>query len=275
MAPFLAELMQAQEPRPTVYAEPFAGGAGAALRLLVDDEVETIRINDLDAGIAAFWRCVFHDTERFARKIIDCTVTMNTWHRHRAIYLNPAGRSDLELGFATFFLNRCNRSGIIGARPIGGLEQVGQWKLDARFNATELAKRVRYLGAFRDRVRVTQLDARIFLQELAADPAHVFAYVDPPYIVQGDQLYLDKLSYADHRALAAQLRASQLQWLLTYDCDDRITDELYPDLRCASFNIKHTAQIQHIGSEYAVFSDKLLVGDLRILPRETAAWISG
>ncbi|KGN41866.1 DNA methyltransferase [Knoellia aerolata DSM 18566] len=273
MAPFLANLMRAQTPRPTVYAEPFAGGAGAALRLLVDSDVQEIRINDLDPGIAAFWRSVFFDTDRFARKITDCKVTMTAWRRHRAVYLSPEGRTDLELGFAAFFLNRCNRSGIIGARPIGGIDQSGQWKLDARFNAVELAKRVRYLGAFRDRVRVTQLDARVFLNQIADDPDPVLVYVDPPYIVQGDQLYLDKLSYADHRDLALQLRASQFRWLLTYDCDGRITDELYPDLRCASFNIAHTAQVQHIGREYAVFSDNLVVNDMGILPRETAQWV--
>lgn len=199
---------------------------------------------------------------------------MRAWHRHRNIYLSPGGRDDLELGFATFFLNRCNRSGIIGARPIGGLDQLGPWKLDARFNSSELAKRVRYLGRFRDRVIVSQFDARVFIRELDADPADVFAYVDPPYIVQGDQLYLDKLSYSDHHDLAKQLQASQLRWLLTYDCDDRITGDLYPGLRCASFNIKHTAQVQHIGNEYAVFSSALLVDDLGILPRETAAWVS-
>lgn len=273
MAAYIAQLIRAQRPRPRVYAEPFAGGAGAALRLLVDDVVESIHINDLDPGIAAFWRAVFHETEAFTKRIETAEVTLAAWSRHRDTYLNPSGRSDLELGFATFFLNRCNRSGILTARPIGGLEQTGAWKIDARFNRTELQARVRYLGDFRYRVRISQLDARTFLRHLEQDRDQVLVYVDPPYIAQGDDLYLDKLSYRDHREIADLLTGSSLRWFMTYDCDVRITDDLYADLRCAQFNISHTAQRQHIGSEYAVFSDKLRVPNLDIFPKDHAEWV--
>ena len=115
----------------------------------------------------------------------------------------------------------------------------------------------------------TDLDARDFLKAL---PKDALVYVDPPYITQGDQLYLDKLSYDDHKELAGCLAGSEL-WLLTYDCDDRIPSELYPAPRCAQFNIKHTAQVQHVGSEYAIFSDNLHVPNLRIIPRDTATWV--
>jgi DNA adenine methylase len=273
IAGYIAQLIRAQKPRPRVYAEPFAGGAGAGLRLLVDDVVESIRINDLDPGVAAFWRAVFNDTETFARRIATAKVTLPAWKRHRTIYLNPVGRSDLDLGFATFFLNRCNRSGILTARPIGGLGQTGAWEIDARFNRAELQTRVRYLGEFRHRVRITQLDARAFLSRLEDERDQVLIYVDPPYIVQGDNLYLDKLSYQDHHEIANQLIRSSLRWFMTYDCDDRITEELYPDLRCARFNIPHTAQHQHVGSEYAVFSDNLNVPNLDILPKDQAEWV--
>lgn len=273
MAPYIANLIREQQPRPAVYAEPFAGGAGAALRLLVDDVVEQIRINDLNPGIAAFWRSAFHDTDALVRRIQTAKVSLTAWKRHRTVYLNPIDRSDLELGFATFFLNRCNRSGILNARPIGGLAQTGPWKLDARFNRKDLASRIRYVAQYRDRVRVTQLDARAFLADLEADARRVMVYVDPPYIGQGGDLYLDRLSYADHKELAEQLSGSALRWFMTYDCDDRITDDLYPGLRCARFNISHTAQVQHIGSEYALFSDNLSVPNLAILPNDESDWI--
>lgn len=273
LAPFIAALIRAQPRRPKLYAEPFAGGAGAALKLLVDEVVEGIRINDLNPGIAAFWRCVFHETEAFVRKLERATVSIPAWQRHRRIYLTPDGRTDLELGFATFFLNRCNRSGILTARPIGGLEQNGAWKIDARYNAQRLAERVRYVGEFRDRVEVTQLDARDFIATQSRHADDVLLYVDPPYIVQGDDLYLDRLSYADHQGLAKVLDGSPVRWFMTYDCDDRITDDLYPNLRCAQFNIKHTAQIQHVGSEYMVFAENVVVPHLDILPRDDADWI--
>ena len=273
MAGYIAELIRAQRPRPTAYAEPFAGGAGAAVRLLADDVVDAIHINDLDPGIAAFWRCVFFETESLVHRVQTCKVSLAAWRRHHNVYMDPSGHDDLTLGFATFFLNRCNRSGILTARPIGGLEQTGQWKIDARFNRDELIKRIRYLAEFRHRVTVTQLDARAFLDGLEPQAASLLVYVDPPYIVQGDDLYLDRLSYADHLELAARLVGSKLRWMLTYDCDDRITDDLYPGLRCARFNIKHTAHHQHVGSEFAVYSDSVAVPTLDILPRDESEWV--
>lgn len=271
LAAYIADLIRAQERRPLAYAEPFAGGAGAALKLLAEGVVDEIHINDLAPGVAAFWRSVFHQTSDFVNRIMATPVTIDTWHEQRGIFLTGNGQSDLDLGFATFFLNRCNRSGILTARPIGGLDQGGTWKIDARYDATSLAERVSYLGGFRHRVHLTSADARDFIREL--DGEGTLLYVDPPYITQGDDLYLDRLSYGDHQEVASVLAASDLRWFMTYDCDERITDDLYPNLRCASFNIKHTAHKQHVGKEYAVYSDNLVVPHLEILRRETADWV--
>ncbi|MQA82636.1 MAG: DNA adenine methylase [Streptosporangiales bacterium] len=274
LAPFVADLIRSQSRRPAEYAEPFAGGAGAALRLLVDEHVRRVHINDLNPGIAAFWRCVFFDTELFAKWIECKEVTLDAWHEHRATYESPHGKSDIEIGFAAFFLNRCNRSGILNARPIGGLEQEGRWKIDARFNRENLAHRVRSLGQYHRRVRVTQLDARDFLDSLDASIEEVLVYVDPPYLVQGDALYMDSLSEEDHAALASQLRRSNLQWFLTYDAHERVTSELYSGLRTVQFNIAHTAQVQHVGSEYAVFGDSLTIPAVDLVPRGQTRWIT-
>lgn len=274
MAPYLSALLRSQQPRPHAYAEPFAGGAGAALKLLVDEVVRRIYINDLSPGIAAFWRSVFTETEALARMVEDASVNIDAWHRWRSVFEAPGTSSTLELGYATFFLNRCNRSGILSARPIGGLDQTGRWKIDARFNAKELASRIRLLGAYRKRVRITELDARDFLRLLEDEDASTFAYVDPPYIVQGADLYLDGLTGEDHRELAELLRVSRLRWMLTYDVHDSITDEFYTGLRAARFSIAHTAQLQHVGSEYVVFSDNLAVPHLNLISRANAEWVA-
>ncbi|WP_267626471.1 DNA adenine methylase [Gordonia sputi] len=274
VAPYLADLIRAQPTRPTVYAEPFAGGAGAALRLLADEVVKTIRINDLSPGVAAFWRAVFEQTDQFARRIETAKVDIAHWHKARAIFDAPESHSDLDLAYATFFLNRCNRSGILNARPIGGFDQSGKWKIDARFNREELASRVRRLGEYRRRVTVTELDARKFIQHLDRLKSPVLAYVDPPYIVQGEDLYLDSLSYEDHAALADELRTVSIPWMLTYDVSEKITHDLYAGLRTAKFDIAHTAQRQHVGSELVVYSDNLEVGSIQLLNGANASWVS-
>lgn len=269
---YLSRLLAAQPTRPRHYAEPFAGGAGAALKLLVAEEVRTIHLNDLSPGIAAFWRAVFMNTERFAERIERQTASMEGWQWARATYDEPS--DDFDLGFATFLLNRFNRSGIIEAGPIGGFDQSGAWGVGARFNATQLAARVRHIGAYRNRVNLTQLDGREFVNLLSEDHgSETLLYVDPPYLVQGERLYLNSLTYADHGALAASLRETDLPWLLTYDADERITAELYVGLRCAEFDITHTAQRHNVGTEYAIFSDGLVVPDLDLIPNRGARWI--
>lgn len=261
LAPYIARLISIQRPRPRQYAEPFAGGAGAALRLLVDEEVDTIHINDLHPGISAFWRCVFHDTERFIARIQTAEVSIAAWHEHSMTNANPAGKNDLELGFSTFFLNRCNRSGILSARPIGGLDQSGRWKIDARFNRESLTERVRHISQYRERVVLYEQDGRDFIKSLKSIGKDVLVYVDPPYLIQGDELYLDSLSAKDHAELARLLQKCKLPWFLTYDAHERITKELYTGLRTLEFDISHTAQVQHVGIEYAVFSDILNTPD--------------
>ena len=51
-------------------------------------------------------------------------------------------KTSYELGFAAFYLNRTNRSGILNAGVIGGKKQDGKWEMDARFNRDNLASRI-------------------------------------------------------------------------------------------------------------------------------------
>lgn len=274
MGPFLERLIAIQEPRPTVYAEPFAGGCGAALHLLTQRAVKRIALNDLNDGITSFWRAVFDDTERLIGEVRGAEISMKVWHQQRETYLDPTADS-FDRGFATFFLNRTNRSGILGARPIGGLEQLGKWKLDARFNKVDLVARIQYLARFRQQVVVSQLDGREFLWELDRQPATTLFYVDPPYIRQGEDLYLANMTYADHVQLASTLRRIQSSWVLTYDRDERIPDDIYAGMPCATFTISHTAAKQHIGSEYLVVPNHVLVDSLEGFGPRPGEWLPG
>lgn len=128
-----------------VYIEPYAGGASLALSLIIDGCMDRVVINDYDRSIYAFWECALHQTESLIEKIIDTPVTIEEWKRQRDIQKNKATASVLDLGFSTFFLNRTNRSGILKAGVIGGLEQAGAYKIDARFNKDVLIKKYRVL----------------------------------------------------------------------------------------------------------------------------------
>jgi DNA adenine methylase len=237
LAEFLAIVITWQRPRPRVYVEPFAGGAGAALRLLYDEHVDRVVLNDLHPGIAAFWRAVFHHTDELIERVMTCELSIDAWQAYHERSASNEG-SDIDLGFATLYINRTNRSGILYGRPIGGLEQTGRWKIDARFNRDGLAERIKLLGGYRARVEVQQEDALELLARL--DTSNALLYVDPPYIMPSRKLYLDTLAWEDHQRLARLLIEHHRRWLLTYDADPRVPEVLYKNLRCARFSIKHT-----------------------------------
>lgn len=275
MAPYFTQLIFAQQKYPKIYAEPFAGGAGAALNLLVNEVVQKIYINDLSPGIAAFWRSVFNQSQELVEKIQKCSVNIDNWYEQRDIFNNPEKYNDIDLGFATFFLNRCNRSGILTAGPIGGLMQTGKWKMDARFNRPNLIDRINFLQSYSNRVSVTQLDAKEFMKCVEVEGDDIFLYIDPPYIVPGEQLYLNSLNYQNHVELAEYLHGFSSPWVLTYDVVDQVIDDLYKGLRVAKFDISHTAQKQHIGSEYIVYGDNVKVPNLNMLVQANGKWVHG
>ncbi|MBI5504844.1 MAG: DNA adenine methylase [Deltaproteobacteria bacterium] len=198
-------------------AEPFAGGAGASLTLLYLEETHGIYINDADPAIYDFWWTLVNRPLPFLDMLSRTRVSMVEWRRQRSVYRDSGRVSRLRRGFSTFYLNRCNRSGIImNGGPIGGITQVGAWKLDARFNKSDLRRRCEKVAEYRERVRVSCDDGIQFIERL--DPESTFFFVDPPYFEKGPTLYLNSLDADYHAALAARLKAMcNAAWVLTYD----------------------------------------------------------
>ncbi len=271
LGPYFARILANQNTTVRTYAEPYAGGAGAGLYLLSEGYVDYLLINDLNPGIAAFWRSILDSAEEFIERVETESVTLESWHRHRQTYLNPVGVNDLDLGFATFFLNRCNRSGILTARPIGGLDQTGRWKIDARFNRAGLSARIRHIQRIAASISVTNKHALEFLNTVSRRTTPVLLYADPPYLVKGADLYMSAQSCNDNEELATTLLEIRHPWILTYELDERIRN-LYPSNRCLEYDISHTAQSQKVGREFMVFSRGLKVGDTAVSSRRKGTW---
>jgi DNA adenine methylase len=239
------------------YVEPFAGGAGAALTLLFLEKVERIVINDLDIAIFSFWKSILDDSDRFIEAIKTTNITIEEWHKQKEVYDNEHS-SEFERGFATFFLNRTNRSGIIGGRPIGGLDQKGKWKIDARFNKKGLIERIKKVALYKNRIRVENVDG-IKLMEGVYKLPNAFVYIDPPYYEKGSSLYLNHYKESDHSRLANFLNNnSTFYWLLTYDNVPEISS-LYPQRTQIEFGLYYHTNKPKKSSEIMIKSDNLLI----------------
>ena len=157
--PFVASLLETNKLWNVQYVEPFAGGASVGLALLYEEFASSIHINDLSKPVYAFWHTALNDPDKLCYRVKNTAVTMEEWHRQRVIYENSETANLPDLGFAAFFLNRANRSGIIGGGVIGGKDQTGEWKVDARFNKEELIHRIQRIGRYRNRIKLYQQDA--------------------------------------------------------------------------------------------------------------------
>jgi DNA adenine methylase len=255
---FLESIIYANELQGCTYVEPYAGGAGAALKLLRGGHVDRIVINDADRSIFCFWNAVMKHTASFVDRIYSIPLTMKEWRRQKEIYSTPARRPHLDVGFAAFYLNRCNRSGIImNGGPIGGMQQSGKWKLDVRFNRDDLAARVEEVSSYGDRIVVLQQDAITLIRNLwrYVGRGPNFLYADPPYYSKGRALYLSYYKDADHVHLSrVMIRKKTLNWVMSYDDVPRIR-ELYSKMNIRSF-----------WQRYSVHSSSLAGGEVLISP---------
>lgn len=237
------------------YIEPFAGGAGAALALLFLEKVDRIVINDLDKSIYSFWKAAILDSERFINKLNATPVTIREWKKQKLIYANfRAGY--FERGFATFFLNRTNISGILNGGPIGGMGQKGKWKIDARFNKEGLTERIYQLSLYKNRISIFNKDGVELINEYLGKE-NTFIYLDPPYYEKGATLYLNHYKKDDHEMLANRLNQNpESFWLLTYD-DKKEIKSLYPDRKIVNFSLNYNAYESRKGKEVMILSDAL------------------
>jgi len=249
LASFISAILEDNGYSDTYYAEPFAGGAGAALTLLFSEKVLKILLNDADYHIFAFWQSILDDTEQFCKKIKTVPLTVAQWKKQKKIFDNYNDYSLFDVGFATFYLNRTNRSGILDGRPIGGLEQKGKWKIDARFNRKDLISRIVKIACYKNRISVSNLDASLFLTRLNNSVNNIFVYLDPPYYKPGPELYLNFYMPDDHILLAKYIQKElQHPWIITYDNTKEVT-ELYKTQKSHTFELAYSANSHKKGRE--------------------------
>ena len=252
MAGLLSQVRKLNGLGDRVIAEPFAGGAGASLTLLYLEETPEIYINDADPAIHDFWWAIINRPKQFADMISKTRVSMAEWRRQRDVYRDRGRVSRLRRGFAAFYLNRCNRSGIImNGGPIGGVKQEGKWKLNARFNKVDLRRRCEKVAEYRDRVHVSARDGIKFIESHDADSTLFF--IDPPYFGKGNTLYLDTLDEKYHVALAARLKSiADSAWVLTYDDCSEIR-QIYRDwTTIRPFSLRYAASERRSGKEVLI-----------------------
>jgi len=255
--PMVSNLIRQNDLERGHYAEPYAGGAGLAFSLLFNNVVREIHINDYDEAVWSFWNAVLNQTNRLVRLIEETEVNIDEWHRQKEIFAKKKTTS-LKRGFAFFFLNRTNRSGIIHkAGVIGGLKQNGNYKIDCRFNKVSLIKKIKTISEYKHRIHLYNLDAVDFLNLVEPVlPSNSLTYIDPPYYNKGASLYTSFYNHEDHFEVSLNVLKLKKPWIMTYDNTPEIT-ELYKSCRQVEFNLNYSVQTKRKGQEILVISDTI------------------
>lgn len=239
------------------YAELYAGGASVALALLYEEYASHIFINDLNYSIYAFWYSALNDTDALCTRIQNTAVTIDEWHKQKAIQISEQPEL-LDLAFSTFFLNRTNRSGIISGGVIGGKNQDGRWKLDARYNKPDLIGRIRKIGRYKNRITLTKYDAAKYINNVIPTlPQNTFLYLDPPYYVKGGELYEHFYKHDDHAEIAKLVREIENPWIVSYDAVPQIK-VLYAGCEQLEYSLNYSAANRYKGSEVMFLSEQLV-----------------
>lgn len=247
LVPQARRWLEHQVKRPALLVEPFAGGGSIALLAAAENRVEHVVMGELDPVIACVWQEIIHgDAEALAVRIEKYVLTEANVHATLA----QVPTSNLDRAFLTILRNRVNRGGILA--PGAGLIKKGEngRGLSSRWYPETLARRIRDISAYRDRITFVEGDAFALLEVHRENPDAVL-FVDPPYTAggknAGSRLYAT--SGLDHQKLFMVCAAARGDALLTYDNAPEVValaQESGLDHRPVAMKSSHHAQMKEL-----------------------------
>ena len=260
LASFMEYMIDQLGHRGGTYIEPFAGGAGIAMELLLRNVVSRIVINDYDKAVWSFWKAILTETDRFVEEIRMVPLTVDEWQKQHEILVTQNDKYSFELGFAAFYMNRTNRSGIIKGGVIGGQEQAKDWKMDVRFKREELVTRIQRIADRKKDIKLYNKDVNSFIKNyVPLYEENALIYFDPPYFRKGQQLYMNFFNYKDHVRIEQEIREHvNCDWIITYDYEPQI-EEIYHNYNLRLYDLNYSVSTKRKANELMIFKDGIFI----------------
>ncbi|MUV40523.1 DNA adenine methylase [Levilactobacillus brevis] len=246
-----------------IYIEPFAGGAGIPIKLLVNDQINQVWINDYDKAIYSVWDNILNNPDELISLIqsvpfdyysgheISADFSISFWKRQKQVYLeNKNHQHSIKLAFSTLFLNRTNTSGIITAGPLGGIHQKNKTQIYVRFNKKTLIDKINFIHSVHHRIKLTRLNALDMIPKIreTVDPQDSFIFFDPPYFAQGKNLYYSSFNESGHVNLAKEILAlTNYKWITTYDTASQINENYKTATKRFEYYLNYSANNKRRG----------------------------
>lgn len=252
--------------------EPFAGGASVSLNLLANGFVASATLVERDPLVYSLWKVIQDGPDPLIKRLRSSKVSLASWKRLLPLreVKRPTAGLLTELAYAGLFFNRTCFSGIIGAGPIGGLDQSSDYKIDCRFNRETLIRSIEAMHILMRKVDLRFGDGITFLSRLGEAAPHSFAYIDPPYVSNGHKLYRYSFSKRHHERLAEAVQKLQIPWMVSYDNHSLIRG-LYSPASSSTVSTYHALKGAKFVDELLILSDDFELARRRQKPRPRKA----
>jgi DNA adenine methylase len=218
LVPEVRKWLMASKRQPSVFVEPFAGGAMAGLTVAAEGLAEHVVLAELDDDVAAVWQTIFAGSEAdvrwLSKRITSFDVTLENVRK----VLDGKPISPKARAWRTIIKNRMQRGGIMAAGA--GLVKEGEAGrgLKSRWYPDTLATRIEILRSLREQVTFEHADAFSVIQAFS-DDENAFFFIDPPYTAggkkAGKRLYTH--NEIDHEGLFSLMAAVRGSVMMTYD----------------------------------------------------------
>lgn len=219
MLPLLTELIYPllNKSSDKSFYEPFVGGGSVVCKVAEDYPEHKLYINDKDDNIYAFWDllCKSGTELNSLYSLLEVTPTLELFNHLR----ETLPTTNIEKAYYAIFFNRTTFSGISTSGPIGGQEQKSKWKINCRYNFKSMHTKIEKMRKlFNGRLFVSNLDVIEFMNSIPLDSV---MYLDPPYYLQGKNLYFEFMKKDEHLTMAEELK-KRTNWILSYDICEEI-----------------------------------------------------
>ncbi|OGT89400.1 MAG: DNA methyltransferase [Gammaproteobacteria bacterium RIFOXYA12_FULL_61_12] len=216
--PHVRQQLLNREATPSVFIEPFAGGASVGLGVALHGLAERVLLSELDRDVSAVWEVVITGSDAAAAELCQRILAFSVSQETVESVLGSEPISVLDRAFRTIVRNRMARGGIL--HPSAGLLKAGEngKGLLSRWYPVTLVKRIKVLRDTRDRINFERGDAFDVVRRYANDPT-TFIFVDPPYTLGGKRTGSKLYTHAeiDHEQLFSLMTRVKGTFIITYN----------------------------------------------------------
>lgn len=204
-----------------IYIDPFFGGGSSSLYVLETyTHIDKFIFSDLDLDLVNLWNTVIKSPHDLIKLINNYQPTVESFYEFKKDLEVSKDQDPIISGFKKLVIHQLSYSGL-GCKaggPIGGINQTSTYKVDCRWSPKLLEKKIiKFNKLFLQRnVReIYNLDFKDCINNYNFPQG--FTYLDPPYYIKGNELYLNGFSDKDHLDLQEVLTNFIGQWALSYD----------------------------------------------------------